>query len=138
MRFYDAREGRVLIDGRDVRSFPKDDLHRKFGVVFQNDIIFADTLFNNIDFGRNLAKEDVERAAVDAQAAGFIGELAEGYDHPAAIKGANLSGGQKQRVMIARALAAKPEILILDMGTHETLMEAKGFYYDLYQSQFVS
>ncbi len=114
MRFYDAREGRVLIDGRDVRSFPKDDLHRKFGVVFQNDIIFADTLFNNIDFGRNLAKEDVERAAADAQAAGFIGELAEGYDHPAAIKGANLSGGQKQRVMIARALAAKPEILILD------------------------
>ncbi len=114
MRFYDATGGTVSIDGRDVRSFPKDDLHRMFGVAFQNDIIFADSLENNIDFGRNLAKEEIREAAKDAQAADFIEAMEEGYDHMAAIKGANLSGGQKQRVMIARALAGKPEILILD------------------------
>ena len=114
MRFYDPQEGRVFVDGMDVRGYKKDDLHRKFGVVFQNDIIFADTVRENISFGRETDEEQLTRAAEDAMARRFIEECADGFDHKAAIRGANFSGGQKQRLLIARALAADPEILVLD------------------------
>ena len=114
MRFYDADAGTVIVDGRDVRCYEKDDLRRKFGVVFQNDMVFQDSLRNNIDFGRGLSPEALERATEDAMAAEFILEIPEGLDYEAAIKGANLSGGQKQRLLVARALAGDPEILILD------------------------
>ncbi len=119
MRFYDTESGRIAIDGRDVRSIPMKELRERFGVVFQNDMIFADTVRENISFARDLTQEEIEAAAENACAAGFIEVLGEGteegrYDYKAAIKGANLSGGQKQRILIARAFAAKPEILILD------------------------
>ncbi len=114
MRFYDVDAGGVFVDGKDVRAYEKDDLHRKFGVVFQNDMVFNDTLRRNIDFGRGLEERDVLNAVEDAMAAEFIGELDAGLDYMADIKGANLSGGQKQRLLIARALAGQPEILILD------------------------
>ena len=114
MRFYDVDEGAVYVDGRDVRGYDKDELHRKFGVVFQNDMVFQDTLRRNISFGRELAEADIRHAVDDAMAAEFIDGLEEGLEHVADIKGANLSGGQKQRLLIARALAGKPEILILD------------------------
>jgi len=119
MRFYDTESGRIAIDGSDVRSIPMKELRERFGVVFQNDMIFADTVRENISFARDLTQEEIEAAAADACAAGFIEVLGEGtgesrYDYKAAIKGANLSGGQKQRILIARAFAAKPEILILD------------------------
>ena len=114
MRFYDADKGQVLVDGQDVRTYEFDDLRSKFGVVFQNDIIFADTLMNNIDFGRGLSPEEVDTAAGHGMAKPFIDNLEEGYEHTAAIKGADFSGGQKQRLMISRALAAHPKILILD------------------------
>lgn len=114
MRFYDADSGEIFIDGKDVRSYAKEDLHRKFGVVFQNDMVFNDTLRNNIDFGRGLTDAELRAAIQDAVAAEFIDAIPEGLDYEAAIKGANLSGGQKQRLLISRALAAKPEILILD------------------------
>ena len=114
MRFYDPQEGHVVVDGKDVRGYEKDELHRKFGVVFQNDVIFADTIRENIVFGREVSEEALRAAARDAQAAAFIEAYGDGYDHAAAIRGANFSGGQKQRLLIARALAAKPEILILD------------------------
>jgi ATP-binding cassette subfamily B protein len=114
MRFYDADSGEIFIDGRDVRSYAKEDLHRKFGVVFQNDMVFNDTLRNNIDFGRELTDEQLRSAIEDAVAAEFIDALPDGLEHEAAIKGANLSGGQKQRLLISRALAGNPEILILD------------------------
>jgi len=116
MRFYDVDSGKgaVFVDGRDVRTYRKDELHRKFGVVFQNDMIFNDTLRNNISFGRNLGEADLKTAVSDAMAEEFIDGLEEGLNYMADIKGANLSGGQKQRVLISRALAAKPEILILD------------------------
>jgi len=114
MRFYDADSGEIYIDGRDVRSYDKTTLHQKFGVVFQNDMVFNDTLESNIDFGRNLPPEQLRQAITDAVAAEFIDSREEGLQYEAAIKGANLSGGQKQRLLISRALAGKPEILILD------------------------
>ena len=114
MRFYDPQEGHVFVDGQDVRTMDPDDLHRRFGVVFQNDVIFADTVRENISFGRDLTEESLRSAARDAMAAEFIESYPDQYDHKAVIHGANFSGGQKQRLLIARALAAKPEILVLD------------------------
>ena len=114
MRFYDPQEGHVFVDGQDVRAYDRDSLHKKFGVVFQNDVIFADSIRENVTFGRDVNDEALRLAVRDAMARGFIEGYEDTYDHEAAIHGANFSGGQKQRLLIARALAAKPEILILD------------------------
>ena len=114
MRFYDPQEGHVFVDGRDVRTYSQDELHRRFGVVFQNDVIFADTIRENISFGRPLEEDALRAAARDAMAAEFVEQYPKQYDHRAVIHGANFSGGQKQRLLIARAMAAKPEILVLD------------------------
>lgn len=114
MRFYDADSGSVRVDGQDVREYDVKALRRKFGVVFQNDVIFADTLLDNINMGRDVDENQAFEACKDAQADGFVSEYTDGLKHRAEIHGANLSGGQKQRVLIARALAKKPDILILD------------------------
>ncbi|MBP3204736.1 MAG: ABC transporter ATP-binding protein [Lachnospiraceae bacterium] len=114
MRFYVPDEGSITVDGQNVLSYDKDTLRRKFGTVFQNDMIFMDTLHGNIDFGRNLDEESIESAVRDAMAKEFIDSLPDRLDYEASIKGANLSGGQKQRIFVARAMAAAPEILILD------------------------
>ena len=114
MRFYDPAGGAVYVDGKDVRTYEKDDLRRKFGTVFQNDTIFADTLEENISFGRDATEADVKRAAEHAMAARFIEAYEDIYGHRVAAHGTDLSGGQKQRVLISRALAGKPEILVLD------------------------
>ena len=114
MRFYDPDEGQILIDGRDVRTIPREELSAKFGGAFQSDFLFADTIAENIDFGRGLTVEQMQRAAMLAQATKFIDEKEGGMDYELTIKGANLSGGQKQRLLISRALAGDPEILVLD------------------------
>lgn len=114
MRFYDPQKGCIRIEGQDIRSIPSEKLHTLFGVVFQNDVLFSDTIAENIRFGRDLEKEKLDRAAKSAQASEFIDSLEEGMEYRLAIRGSNLSGGQKQRVLIARALAADSPILILD------------------------
>ena len=114
LRLYDADGGVVWVGGRDVTALDREALRGRFGVVFQNEALLNDSVYENISFLRRLSREDVTAAAKTAQAWEFIEALPEGLDARLDIRGANLSGGQKQRLLIARALAARPGILILD------------------------
>ena len=114
LRFYEADEGRILIDGADIMSLEREALTAKLGVVMQNDFLIADTVLENIRFGRDISDDKIKRAAKIAQAHDFITALEGGYGYTLSAKGTNLSGGQRQRLLIARAVAANPEILILD------------------------
>lgn len=114
MRFYDVSSGGIYIDGQDIRTIPKERLYSMFGSAMQNDFLYADTIEENIRFGRDLTHEEIVSAARTAQAEEFISATPDGFGHMLAVKGQNLSGGQKQRLLISRAVAGKPDILILD------------------------
>ncbi len=117
-RFYDTTEGRILIDGVDIRDASLHDLRALMGNVNQDPILFNDTIFNNIAFGvEGATEEEVIAAAKIANAHDFIMEKEEGYQTNIGDRGSKLSGGQRQRISIARAILKNPPILILDEAT---------------------
>jgi len=191
MRFYEIGEGRISLDGIDIRDMTRDNLRTTFGMVLQDAWLFSGTIRDNIEYGFEGATEDRLHAAAEAAYVDhFVRTLAEGYDTVLDDDASNVSQGEKQLLTIARAFLADPEILILDeatssvdtrtevliqkamkklmhgrtsfviahrlstirdadvilvmnhgkiveKGTHQELLDAKGFYFDLYNSQFV-
>ena len=113
LRQYDPDGGEILLDGRPLASLTPTELYSRVGVVFQNDFLMADSIRENIRFGRDVAEEAM-LSAVDCAQAGFVHQKDGGMDFMLNVKGRNLSGGQQQRVLIARALAADPRLLLLD------------------------
>jgi ATP-binding cassette, subfamily B, multidrug efflux pump len=133
-RLYDVTEGRVLIDGHDVRDVAQEDLRRISATVLQDTVLFTGAIRDNIRYAcPDTGDAQVEAAARVAQAHDFISEFPEGYDTLVGQRGVNLSGGQKQRLAIARALICEPTILIMDdctsavdATTEAALVEALG------------
>ena len=114
-RFYDPTEGRILIDGVDIRELTQENLRKRIGYVPQRAVLFSGTIKENIKMGNeNATDEEVRHAAIVAQADEFISKLPDGYDTYVAEGGTNFSGGQKQRIAIARAIVKKPEIYVFD------------------------
>lgn len=189
-RFYEVNSGSIRIDGKDIRNISKDDLRQKLGIVLQDTFLFADTVMENIRYGRlDAIDEECIEAAKLADADHFIRQMSQGYQTKLSERASNLSQGQRQLLSIARAILADPSILILDeatssvdtrteariqkallrlmqgrtsfviahrlstirdadkvlvirdgeiveQGTHQQLLEAKGFFHHLYMSQF--
>ena len=126
-RFYDVTNGRVMVDGVDVRDVDKEALRRNVGIALQESVLFSGAIRDNIRYGRPEATdEEVIAAAQAAQAHGFISEFPDGYDTILGQRGVNLSGGQRQRVAIARALITNPAMLILDDSTSSVDVETES------------
>ena len=126
-RFYDATEGKVMLDGNDVKDITTESLRRNLSVVMQDVFLFSDSIKENISIGRrdNITDELIEASAQSARAAGFIGKLGDKYETVVGERGVGLSGGQKQRISIARAIAKQAPVLILDDSTSALDMETE-------------
>ena len=117
-RFYDVTDGRITIDGEDIRRVTLQSLREQVGIVPQETVLFNGSVYDNILYGRlDATKEEVEAAAKAANAHNFITELPQGYQTMLGDRGVNISGGQRQRISIARAILKNPQILILDEAT---------------------
>ena len=117
-RFYDVTEGRIKIDGQDIKNVTLRSLREQIGFVQQDVYLFSGTVFENIEYGRpGATREDVVAAAKQAGAHGFITELSKGYDTYVGERGVKLSGGQKQRISISRVFLKNPPIIVLDEAT---------------------
>ena len=127
-RLYDVKSGEILVDGCDVRRWKLQELRDGIGTATQDVFLFSDTVEGNIAFGdQNLTEEEVHDFARRAAAGDFIKELSEGYDTIVGERGVGLSGGQKQRIALARALAVKPGILVMDDTTSAVDMETEQY-----------
>jgi subfamily B ATP-binding cassette protein MsbA len=127
-RFYDVVEGRVTIDGIDLRSMRLADLRSNIAIVSQDPVLFNDTILNNLSFGRfGATRDEVEQAAKDAFAHDFILSLPDGYETMVGERGGKLSGGQRQRIALARAFLRQAPILILDEATSALDSESEAF-----------
>lgn len=125
-RVYDVTGGAVRVDGVDVRMLKLNQLRKNIGIATQDVFLYSDTIDGNISFGNSeMSEEDVAEAAREADADGFVRKLSEGYDTIVGERGVGLSGGQKQRISLARALAVKPAILILDDTTSAVDLETE-------------
>ncbi|MCQ2521265.1 MAG: ABC transporter ATP-binding protein/permease [Lachnospiraceae bacterium] len=125
-RFYDPYEGRILIDGEDIKSFKLTDLRHQIGLATQDVLLYSDTIDGNIAYGDvDMPEKDVLKYAKYSAANGFIKAMPEGYDTIIGERGVGLSGGQKQRISLARALAIRPSILILDDTTSAVDLETE-------------
>jgi subfamily B ATP-binding cassette protein MsbA len=125
-RFYDVTKGKITLDGVDIREFKVQTLRDKIGVVFQDNILFSESVKDNILLGKpNAAEEEVYLAAKAANAHEFILNLSDGYNTKVGERGVKLSGGQKQRVAIARVFLKNPPILILDEATSALDLESE-------------
>ena len=127
IRLYDPDEGRILLDGHDLRTFAQEELRQYFAVVTQEPFLFNDSIEQNILYGRlNATHSEIREAAKLANADDFIEELPEKYAAKVGERGLKLSGGQKQRVCIARAFLADPRILLLDEATASVEPESES------------
>ncbi|TSB45284.1 ABC transporter ATP-binding protein [Alkalicoccobacillus porphyridii] len=127
-RFYDVTEGRILVDGHDIRGLKVRTLRDKIGMVLQDNILFSDTIKTNIKMGNPEATdEEIVRAAKAANAHDFIEALAHGYDTQVGERGVKLSGGQKQRIAIARVFLKNPPILVFDEATSALDLESEHY-----------
>lgn len=130
-RFYDATNGSVRIDGKDVRDITIESLRRQIGIVLQDNILFSDSVKSNILMGKpDATDEEVIEAATAANAHDFIMDLPEGYETKVGERGVKLSGGQKQRVAIARVFLKNPTILVLDEATSALDLESESLIQD--------
>ena len=126
-RFYDVQKGSVKLDGVDVKDLSLEQLRSSISVVMQDVFLFSDTIEENIKMGlrKQLPMDDIKDAAERAQAKGFIENMEEQYETVVGERGVGLSGGQKQRISIARALAKKKPILVMDDSTSALDMETE-------------